>query len=114
MTEVGDACTVRFPKAGASPFFCQVHYAQGMEGVITVGSGGGSGPTTTAACPAGSNVCPGHHAKGGGAPVGRPAGHLLGRLGLFAVGALFALVLIVPLRALHPRASIARSASNMT
>jgi hypothetical protein len=56
MTKVGDACMVKFPKTGASPFFCQVHHAQGMEGVITVGSGGGSGPTTTAACAAGSNV----------------------------------------------------------
>ena len=47
---------MRFPKAGAYPFFCQVHYAQGMKGVITVGSGGGTGPTTTAASGAGSNV----------------------------------------------------------
>ena len=39
--------------------------------------------------------CPHHHAEGGGAPVGRQAGHLLGRLGLFAVGALLALMLIV-------------------
>ena len=31
-------------------------YAQGMKGVFTVGSGGGSGPTTTAASGAGSNV----------------------------------------------------------
>jgi hypothetical protein len=39
--------------------------------------------------------CPDRHAEGGGAPVGRQAGHLLGRLGLFAVGALLALMLIV-------------------
>ena len=25
ITKVGDACTVRFPKAGAYPFFCQVN-----------------------------------------------------------------------------------------
>jgi hypothetical protein len=56
MTKVGDSCTVRFPKASAYPFFCQVHYAQGMKGVITVGSGGAPGPTTTAASAAGSNV----------------------------------------------------------
>jgi hypothetical protein len=43
MTKVGDSCTVRFPKASAYPFFCQVHYAQGMKGVITVGSGGAPG-----------------------------------------------------------------------
>jgi plastocyanin len=36
LTKVGDACTVRFPKASAYPFFCQVHYAQGMKGVLTV------------------------------------------------------------------------------
>jgi hypothetical protein len=28
MTKVGDACTVRFPKASAYPFFCRVRYAQ--------------------------------------------------------------------------------------
>jgi hypothetical protein len=43
------------------------------------------GPAATLPC---------HHAEGGGAPVGRQAGHLLGRLGLFAVGALLALMLI--------------------
>jgi hypothetical protein len=73
-----------------------------MKGVITVGSGGGSGPTTTAANGAGSNVALVTTPKAGGAPVGRPAGHLLAGWGLFAVGALLALMLIA-LYALHPR-----------
>src|SRR6266571_592651 len=32
MTKVGDSCTVKFPKAGTYPFFCEVHFALGMTG----------------------------------------------------------------------------------
>jgi hypothetical protein len=94
ITKVGDACTVRFPKAGAYPFFCQVHYAQGMKGVITVGSGGGSGADHHRRQWGRQQRCPGHHAEGGGAPsAGKPAIYWAS-WGLLAVGALLALVLI--------------------
>jgi hypothetical protein len=53
--KVGDSCTVTFPE-GPAPIRSSARcYAQGMKSVITVGSGGGSGPTTTAGG-AGSNV----------------------------------------------------------
>jgi hypothetical protein len=85
---------VRFPKAGAYPFFCQVHYAQGMKGVITVGSGGGSGADHHRRQWGRQQRCPGHHAEGGGAPsAGKPAIYWAS-WGLLAVGALLALVLI--------------------
>jgi hypothetical protein len=64
-----------------------------MKGVITVGSGGGSGPTTTAASGAGSNVALVTTPK---AAVPRSASKpaIYGGWGLFAVGALLALMLI--------------------
>jgi len=73
-----------------------------MKGVITVGSGGGSGPTTTAASGAGSNVALVTTPKAA-VPwsAGKPAIYWAG-WGLFAVGALLALMLIA-LYALHPR-----------
>jgi hypothetical protein len=65
-----------------------------MKGVITVGSGGGSGPTTTAASGAGSNVAlsPRRRRRCPGRPASRPI--YWAGWGLFAVGALLALVLI--------------------
>lgn len=85
---------MRFPNAGASPFFCQVHHAQGMEGVITVGSGGGSGPTITAASAAGSNVALVTTPKAAvPRSAGKPAIYWAG-WGLFAGGALLPLVLL--------------------
>jgi plastocyanin len=54
MGKDGASCTVTFKKAGSYPYFCQLHYAAGMVGTITVGGGDGA--------------------------VG-PPGHLLGRLG---------------------------------
>ena len=64
-----------------------------MKGVITVGSGGGSGPTTTAASGAGSNVALVTTPK---AAVPRSASKpaIYWGWGLFAVGALLALMLI--------------------
>jgi plastocyanin len=49
MSKVGDSCKVTFPKAGTFPFFCEVHYASGMTGTITVGNvkGGAAATTTT-------------------------------------------------------------------
>jgi len=65
-----------------------------MKGVITVGSGGGSGPTTTAASGPGSNVALVTTPKAA-VPwsAGKPAIYWAG-WGLFAVGALLALMLI--------------------
>jgi hypothetical protein len=72
-----------------------------MKGVITVGSGGGSGPTTTAASGAGSNVALVTTPKAAvPRSAGKPAFYWAG-WGLFAVGALLALMLIA-LYALHP------------
>ena len=82
-----------FPKAGTYPFFCQV-LRPGHEGVTTVGSGGGSGPTTTAASRAGSNVALVTTPKAAvPRSAGKPAIYWAG-WGLFAVGALLALMLI--------------------
>jgi len=93
MTNPGDSCQVKFPKAGTYPYFCAVHVALGMKGVITVGTSaaGGGGATTTTAAPGGSVVEP----PSAAAPPssGRPAIYWAG-WGLFALGALLALVLI--------------------
>jgi plastocyanin len=93
MSKVGDSCKVEFPKAGSYPYFCQVHVTLGMKGVITVGSSGGGGATTTTAAggDGGSVVEP----PSAAAPPssGRPAIYWAG-WGLFALGALLALVLI--------------------
>ena len=62
--------------------------------MITVGSGGGSGPTTTAASGAGSNVALVTTPKAAvPRSAGKPAIYWAG-WGLFAVGALLALMLI--------------------
>jgi plastocyanin len=90
MAKVGDSCTVKIAKAGSYPYFCQVHYALGMTGTITVGAGGGE-TTTTATTAGGSVVAPPSAASP--PPPGRPAIYWAG-WGLFALGALMALVLI--------------------
>jgi plastocyanin len=93
MSKVGDSCQVKFPKAGTYPYFCQVHVALGMKGVITVGASAGGATTTTAAGGevGGSVVEP----PSAAAPPssGRPAIYWAG-WGLFALGALLALILI--------------------
>ena len=90
MSKVGDSCQVKFPEDGNYPYFCQVHVTQGMKGVITVGTSAG-GATTTTGGEAGSVVEP----PSAAAPPssGRPAIYWAG-WGLFALGALLALVLI--------------------
>jgi plastocyanin len=93
MTKVGDSCQVKFPKAGTYPYFCEIHVTLGMKGVITVGTsaaGGGGATATTAA--AGSGVVEPPSAAAPPSP-GRPAIYWAG-WGLFALGALLALVLI--------------------
>jgi plastocyanin len=93
MAKVGDSCEVEFPRAGSYPYFCQVHVAQGMKGVITVGNQAGGATTTTAAGGevGGSVVEP----PSAAAPPssGRPAIYWAG-WALFALGALLALGLI--------------------
>jgi plastocyanin len=93
MSKVGDSCQVKFPKAGTYPFFCQVHVALGMKGVVTVGASSGGATSTTAAGGevGGSVVEPPSAASPPSA--GRPAIYWAG-WGLFALGALLALVLI--------------------
>jgi plastocyanin len=92
MAKVGDSCTVKIAKAGSYPYFCQVHYSLGMTGTITVGSGGSQATTTTAANGAGGGVVAPPSAAAP-PPPGRPAIYWAG-WGLFALGALMALVLI--------------------
>jgi plastocyanin len=93
MSKVGDSCDVKFTKAGTYPFFCQVHVSLGMKGVVTVGASAGGATTTTAAGGevGGSVVEP----PSAAAPPssGRPAIYWAG-WGLFALGALLALLLI--------------------
>ncbi len=88
MTKVGDSCTVKFPKAGTYPFFCEVHFALGMTGTIQVGKAVG-GPTATTAAAAGGGVVPTPSTGPPTAP-GRPAIYYAG-YGLVAGGVLFAL-----------------------
>jgi plastocyanin len=52
----GASCKVTFDKAGTYPFFCQVHFASGMTGTITVGSGGKNSAATTTPTTAGGSV----------------------------------------------------------
>jgi plastocyanin len=93
MSKVGDSCQVKFPKAGTYPFFCQVHVSQGMKGVVQVGASSGGATTTTAAGgEVGGSVVEPPSAASPPSP-GRPAIYWAG-WGLFALGALLALVLI--------------------
>ena len=89
-TGYGDSCTVKIDRAGTYPYFCSVHVALGMKGTIIAGAGGGS-TTTTATTAGGSVVAPPSAASP--PPAGRPAIYWAG-WGLFAAGALMALVLI--------------------
>jgi plastocyanin len=90
MAKVGATCTVKIAKAGTYPYFCQVHYSLGMTGTITAGAGGGAAAATTTTA-GGSVVAPPSAASP--PPAGRPAIYWAG-WGLFAAGALMALVLI--------------------
>src|SRR6266545_8291352 len=46
MSKTGASCKVSFAKAGTFPYFCQVHYASGMTGTITVGKASPTATTT--------------------------------------------------------------------
>jgi plastocyanin len=86
MSAPGASCTVKFPKAGTYPFFCQVHVSLGMKGTIQVGARGPQ-PTTTAASAqgGGQQVIP-PPAAGGPPPPGKPVVFWAG-YGLLALGA---------------------------
>jgi plastocyanin len=91
MSKAGDSCTVRIARAGSYPYYCYVHAAVGMRGTIIVGSGGGGGDNNTTTTAGSSVVAPPSAASP--PPPGRPAIYWAG-WGLFAAGALMALVLI--------------------
>ena len=84
---------MRFPKAGTDPFFCQV-LRPGHEGRDHRRVGRRLGADHHRRQWGRQQRCPGHHADGGGArSAGKPAIYWAG-WGLFAVGALLALMLI--------------------
>jgi plastocyanin len=53
MSKVGASCTVKFNQEGTFPFFCEVHFALGMTGTITVSKSGAAagGATSTSSKP---------------------------------------------------------------
>jgi plastocyanin len=93
MSKVGDSCKITFAKAGSYPFFCLVHYSQGMTGTITVGKGapaGGGTATTTAST--GAPVVSSPSAASNATPP-KPGVYWLG-YGLLGGGALLALAAV--------------------
>lgn len=99
----GASCTVTFAKAGTYPYFCTLHYAAGMVGTITVGSGGSAAPSTATATTS-AGAAPLVTAPGAVKPTatGRPAIYWAG-YGLLALGALIALVTVVAYVRFSPR-----------
>jgi plastocyanin len=101
MGKVGDSCKVTFAKAGSFPFFCEVHFALGMTGTITVGSGPpGSSTATTAAGASGTPVVSAPSAASSATPP-KPGVYWLG-YGLLGGGALLALAAIVGYLRFYP------------
>ncbi len=93
MTAPGSSCTVVFAKAGSFPFFCTVHFASGMKGVIQVGAGGSAttgGATATTAGGVPSVTAP---AAASSPPAGKPAIYWAG-WGLLALGGFLALAAV--------------------
>jgi hypothetical protein len=88
MGKVGASCTVKVPKAGTFPFFCQTHVCLGMTGTIQVGAAKAGATTSTAAGGqrGGQRVIPPPQA-GGPPTAGRPVVFWAG-YGLFGLGAL--------------------------
>jgi plastocyanin len=91
MSRDGASCTVQFKKAGTYPYFCQLHYAAGMVGTITVGGGDGGGASTATATSAGGTSVVATPRTVTPTGSGRPAIYWAG-YGLFALGALIGLV----------------------
>jgi plastocyanin len=98
MSQVGASCKVTFAKAGTYPFFCEVHYASGMTGTITVGKGGGTATTSTAT--SGAPVVSAPSAASGTTPP-KPGVYWLG-YGLLAGGGLLALAAVVGYLRFYP------------
>jgi plastocyanin len=91
----GASCTVRLNKAGTYPYFCTLHFAAGMVGSITVGSGSGSAAPGIATVTTSAGAAPLVTSPRAGTPPapGKPAIYWAG-YGLLALGALIALVTV--------------------
>ncbi|HZD72892.1 MAG TPA: plastocyanin/azurin family copper-binding protein [Actinomycetota bacterium] len=100
MSKVGASCKITFSKAGTYPFFCQVHWSQGMVGTITVGKGGGTATTAAPATTSGAPTVTAPQAASGSQPP-KPGVYWLGYalLGggfLLAVAAVFGYLRFYP------------------
>jgi len=106
LSKDGASCTVTFKKAGTYPYFCTLHYAAGMVGTITVGSGGGAGGATpgTATATTPARAAPLVTSPRAVTPTasGKPAIYWAG-YGLLALGALIALVTLFAYVLFSPR-----------
>jgi plastocyanin len=100
----GASCTVRFEKAGTYPYFCTLHYAAGMVGTITVGSGGGGATPGTATATTSAGAAPLVTSPRAVRPPtsGEPAVYWAG-YGLLALGALIALATVFAYVLFSPR-----------
>jgi len=87
MSTVGASCTVKFPKAGTFPYFCQTHVSLGMKGTIQVGARSPGATTTTAGGSGGTQQVIPPPEAGGPPPPGKPVVFWAG-YGLLALGAL--------------------------
>jgi plastocyanin len=99
MSATGDSCKVSFAKAGTFPFFCEVHYASGMTGTITVGSGGGKAQATTTTS-GGASVVSTPSAASGTTPA-KPGVYWLGYL-LLGGGVLLAVAAVIGYLRFYP------------
>jgi len=97
MSKTGASCKVSFAKAGTFPYFCQVHYASGMTGTITVGK---ASPTATTATTGGTPVVSAPTAASGTTPA-KPGVYWLG-YGLLAGGGLLALAAVIGYLRFYP------------
>jgi plastocyanin len=104
LSKDGASCMVTFAKAGTYPYFCTLHYAAGMVGTITVGSGAGSAAPGTTTATTSAGAAPLVTAPRAGTPTapGKPAIYWVG-YGLLALGALFALVTVFAYVRFWPR-----------
>ena len=100
----GASCTVRFQKAGTYPYFCTLHFAAGMVGTITVGSGAGDATPGTATATTSAGAAPPVTGPRAVKPAvsGKPVIYWAG-YGLLALGALIALVTVFAYVCFSPR-----------